>query len=452
MIPEADVMTIYALASGRGKAGIAVIRVSGPKSGAAIEALTETFIPPPGTARLRKIIDPRNNAEIDRGLVLFFPGPDSYTGEDIAEFHVHGGTAVIAAVLGGLGAVEGLRPAEPGEFTRRAFENGRLDLTRAEAVADLINAETEGQRRQAVRQMEGAQAKIYEAWRAAILKNLAWIEAVIDFPEEETPEQVPDDVWRGLERLKTEIDAKLGDSGVGERVRSGFRVAIVGPPNVGKSSLLNALAKRDAAIVSDIAGTTRDVVEVHLEIGGFLMIVADTAGLRESDDPIEREGTRRARETARRADVALVVRDASKKGATPSEESIEAEERWIVWNKVDLLRGEDFKRLAKAEDDGIFTSAATGGGIAALEERLTEFVEAQGYGGAGDAVITRARHRRALEAAVGHLDEVLADRRRDLELIAEDVRLASRELGRIIGRVDVEDVLDVVFRDFCIGK
>jgi len=445
-------MTIYALASGRGKAGIAVIRVSGPNAGAAIEALTKTFVPPPATARLRKIVDPRTDTEIDRGLVIFFPGPESYTGEDIAEFQVHGGAAVVAAVLDALGGVDGLRPAEAGEFTRRAFENGRLDLTRAEAVADLINAETEGQRRQALRQMEGAQAKVYEAWRSAILKCLAWIEAVIDFPEEETPEQIPEDVWTRLSGLRKEISEKLADSGVGERIRSGFRVAIVGPPNVGKSSVLNALAKRDAAIVSDIAGTTRDVVEVHLEIGGFLMIVADTAGLRESEDPIEREGTRRARETARRADVALVVRDASKMAQTPGEETIEAEERWIVWNKVDLVRGESFKRLAKGEDDGILTSAISGGGIPALEKRLVEYVEAQGFGGAGDAVITRARHRKALEAAIGHLDDALADRGRDLELIAEDIRLAARDLGRITGQVDVEDLLDVVFRDFCIGK
>jgi tRNA modification GTPase len=449
-------MTIYALGSGRGKAGIAIVRVSGPKAGPAVEALTKSYVPPPATARLRKIVDPGTGEEIDRGLVLFFQGPETYTGEDVAEFHVHGGPAVVGAVLGALGRVDGLRPAEPGEFTRRGFENGRLDLTRAEAIGDLVNAETENQRRQALRQMEGAQGRLYEGWRGEILKSLAWIEAVIDFPDEKAAEEDSEEVlgnaWNRLDRLKGEIEEHLEDGRVGERVREGFRVAIVGPPNVGKSSLLNALARREAAIVSDIAGTTRDVVEVRLEIGGFLMTVADTAGLRESVDPIEQEGTRRARAAARHADVALVVRDAGNQENAPAEEDIEAEERWIVWNKVDLLRGEAFKRLSKTDDGGIFVSAVTGGGISGLEKRLVEFVEAQGLGDSGDAVITRARHRKALESAVAHLGTALEDPEQELELTAEEVRLAARDIGRITGRVDVEDLLDVVFRDFCIGK
>ena len=445
-------MTIYALASGRGKAGIAVIRLSGPRVGAAIEALTGKPAPQAGTMKLRVIRDPDTGEEIDRGLVLLFKGPNSYTGEDVAEFHVHGGPAVVNRLLEALGKVEGLRPAEGGEFTRRAFENGRLDLTRAEAIGDLVNAETEGQRRQALRQMEGALGDLYEGWRAAIMKDLAWIEAVIDFPEEEVPVEVPDQIWASLAKLRERIEDHLADKRSGERVREGFRIAIVGPPNVGKSSLLNALAKRDAAIVSDIAGTTRDVVEVHLEIGGYLMIVSDTAGLRDSEDPIEREGTRRARDVARKADVALLVRDASKLNETPPEEAIDCTERWVVWNKVDLLRGGDFKKLAMRDDDGVFVSAKTGGGIVALEERLAEFVDHQGFSGGGEVVLTRTRHRRALEEASKRLGEALADRDRDLELIAEDIRLSARSLGRITGRVDVEELLDVVFRDFCIGK
>ncbi len=445
-------MTIYALASGRGKAGIAVIRLSGPRVAAAVEDLTGKGAPEAGRVSLRAIRDPGSGEEIDRGLVLFFKGPQSYTGEDVAEFHVHGGPAVVARLLEILGRIEGLRPAEGGEFTRRAFENGRLDLTRAEAVGDLINAETEGQRRQALRQMEGALGELYEGWRSAIVKDLAWIEAVIDFPEEEVPVEVPDQIWSSLGKLSAAIENHLADGHVGERVREGFRIAIVGPPNVGKSSLLNALARREAAIVSEIAGTTRDVVEVRLEIGGFLMTVADTAGLRESEDPIEREGTRRAREVARRADIALLVRDASKLRESPPEEVVDCTERWVVWNKVDLLRGGDFRELAMRDDEGVFVSAKTGGGIAALEQRLAEFVEHQNIGGGGEVVLTRERHRRALEEASDRLREALSDRSRDLELIAEEVRLSARSLGRITGRVDVEDVLDVVFRDFCIGK
>ncbi len=445
-------MTIYALASGRGKAGIAVIRLSGARAARAVETLTKAPPPEAGTARLRRIVDPETGDEIDRGLVLFFQSPQSYTGEDVAEIHVHGGPAVVNGVLRALGEIEGLRPAEGGEFTRRAFENGKLDLTRAEAIVDLVNAETEGQRRQALRQMEGALGELYEEWRSAMLRDLAWIEAVIDFPEEDVPAEVPDSIWKGLETVRDAVEAHLADRGAGERVREGFRVAIVGPPNVGKSSLLNALARRDAAIVSDIAGTTRDVVEVHLEIGGYLMTLADTAGLRESEDPIEREGTRRARDVARRADVALIVRDASLLKENPAEEGIESAERWIVWNKIDLVTGREFKNLAVRDDGGIFLSAKTGGGLSVLEKKLADFVESQGYGGAGEVMLTRARHRNALELALDHLKQALEDRSRGLELIAEDIRLAARGLGRITGRVDVEDLLDVVFRDFCIGK
>jgi tRNA modification GTPase len=448
----AERATIYALSSGRGKAAIAVLRVSGPESARAVEVLTGKPAPAPRFAALRILKDPETAEEIDQALVLYFRGPKSETGEDMAEFHVHGGAAVVASGLEALGRIPGLRPAEAGEFTRQAFENSRLDLTRVEAIADLVNAETEAQRRQALRQMAGGLDTLYEGWRSEILKHLAWIEAVIDFPEEEVPETVPDEVWSALEKLRWEIAGHLADRGVGERIREGFRIAIVGPPNVGKSSLLNALARRDAAIVSDIAGTTRDVVEVHLEIGGFVMTIADTAGLRESGDPIEREGARRAREAAKRADVTLVVRDVSRRRETIPEESIESDEKWLVWNKVDLLRGGDFKDLATGPDDGIFVSALTGGGIAGLEARLQEFVENQGFDGADGVVLTRARHRSALEGARAHLDEALVDRTRGLELIAEDIRLAARDLGRITGRVDVEDLLDVVFRDFCIGK
>lgn len=426
--------TIVALASGRGKAGVAVLRLSGPAAETALRALAGGA-PPPGKAELKTFCDSAG-AAIDRGLALFFAGPKSFTGEDVVEFHVHGGPAVIAAMTAALLAVDGVRPAEPGEFSRRAFERGKLDLVEAEGLLDLVNAETEAQRRQALAQLGGDLSARYEGWRRALIDALAWFEAVIDFPDEETPPIVPRAVWDDLIRLRDAMRAHLADDGRGEAVRRGVQVAIVGAPNAGKSSILNALAGREAAIVSETPGTTRDVIEVRLDLGGFLVVLADTAGLRESGDAIEREGVRRALARARDADLVLEIVDS----VAPVAVGDPSDRRWIVWNKCDIAPSRR----------GFCVSARTGQGLGALTEKLADFA-ARSAEGAG-APLTRARHRRGVEEAMGGLDAALAMRDGEDELVAEEIRLAARALGRIAGRVDVEDVLDRLFGEFCIGK
>lgn len=436
--------TIYALSSAGGRAGVAVLRISGPATSAAIKALTGREVPPPRVAALRRISDPANGAALDRALVIWFAGPQSFTGEDVAEFHVHGGRAVVDGVLGALGRQPGLRAANPGEFTRRAFENGKLDLTEAEGLADLIDAETEAQRRQALRQMEGALGRIYEGWRARLIRVLAYAEAEIDFADEDIPGDLMAQLGPEIEALGVEIRAHLDDGRRGERLRDGVEVAIVGPPNVGKSSLLNRLAGREAAIVSDEAGTTRDVLEVRLDLGGIPVTLADTAGLREAVGAIEKEGIRRALARAESADLRLVMVAAKPEGG--------------IEGDFDLARPGDIRIVNKADmgggaDEALAISALTGEGVDALVAVLTERVTAL-FGASEHPVITRARHREGLEACAAELDRAFAGLRDDIsgELVAEDLRLAARSLGRITGRVDVEDLLDVVFRDFCIGK
>ncbi|NYZ13100.1 tRNA uridine-5-carboxymethylaminomethyl(34) synthesis GTPase MnmE [Azospirillum sp. RWY-5-1] len=440
-------VTIFALATAPGRAGVAVVRVSGPAAGDALRALTGRPLPRPRMATLVRLADPVGGETLDDALVLWFPAPRSFTGEDVAELHLHGGRAVVAGVIEALGSVPGLRPAEPGEFTRRAFENGKFDLTAAEAVADLVHAETAAQRRQALRQMAGALGTVYEGWRSRLLRALAHLEADIDFPDEDLPGGVPDAVRPVIEALAAEVAAHLDDRGRGERLRDGIHVAIVGAPNAGKSSLLNALAGREAAIVSARAGTTRDVIEVHLDVGGFPVVLADTAGLREATDEIEEEGIRRALDRADRADVKLAVFDGTSWPAL-DEATLRLIDRdsIAVVNKVDvsgpvsgILAGQPL----------VAVSARTGAGLRSLEERLATFADER-LAGSGTPALTRARHRSALEECHGallrSLSAVLP------ELAAEDVRMAARALGRITGRVDVEDVLDVIFRDFCIGK
>ena len=433
--------TIYALSSAAGRAGIAVLRLSGPHVRTAVEALTGRAPGLPRVAELRRLSDPETGAALDRGLLLFFERPHSFTGEDVAEFHVHGGRAVVAAVLSALAKIEGLRAAHPGEFTRRGFEAGKLDLTEVEGLADLIDAETEAQRAQALRQMEGALGALYEGWRARLMKALAYAEAEIDFPDEEVPGDLIEKLGPEIAALSSEITAHLDDGGRGERLRDGVEVAIVGPPNAGKSSLLNRLAKREAAIVSDEAGTTRDVLEVRLDIGGVPVTLADTAGLREAAGEIEREGVRRALARAEAADLRIVVAapDAGGDFALAREGDIR------VFNKCDL--GGDLPEGA------IGVSALTGAGLEALEAALRERI-GTAYEAREHPVITRARHREGLRdcaASLGRAGDALR-RGLDAELVAEDLRLAARALGRITGRVDVEDLLDVIFRDFCIGK
>lgn len=443
-------MTIYALSSGGGRAGVAVIRVSGSRAGGALRALTGRDLPAPRRAEVAKLRDPRSGEVLDVALCLWFPAPRSFTGEDVAELHVHGGRAVIAGVLDALGRMEGLRPAEAGEFTRRAFDNGRLDLTEVEGLADLIDAETEAQRRQALRQMQGSLRTLYENWRGRLVRLLAHLEAEIDFPDEDLPDGESERAASGILLLNQEILLHLDDNRRGERLREGLYVAIVGAPNVGKSSLLNWLAGRDAAIVSATAGTTRDVIEVHLDFGGLPVVVADTAGLGVPGNQIEAEGVRRARDRAASADLKIVMFDAAAYAAQgPDDEIVRLVDgdSIVVFNKTDLeWPGTETEVAGKSL---VPVSVKTGEGLDGLLAEIEREVCARMRGGAAPA-LTRARHRRALEECCAALGQALTATAP--ELVAEDVRVAVRQLGRITGRVDVEDVLDIVFRDFCIGK
>lgn len=442
--------TIFALASGRGRAGVAVVRVSGPAAGPALECLSGN-LPHPREASLRTIVSRETREVLDRGLVLWMPAPASFTGEDVAELHLHGGPAVIAAVLGELAEQPGLRASEAGEFTRRAFHNGRLDLTQVEALADLIAAETDAQRRQAQRQMDGALSRAYEAWRADLIQCLAYQEAEIDFPDEsDVPDDVAQGMRRSLERLIAEIAGALRDERRGERLRDGFQVVIAGRPNVGKSSLLNALARRDAAIVSETAGTTRDVIEVHLDLAGYPVTLVDTAGLRDADDLVEREGVERARRHLGDADLVLWVSDAEDLKRGRPEDLDDTAPVCLVINKSDLGEAEN-ARAAAGLDARVVLSAKTGAGMADLVAILAEAAET-GLSAGEASVVTRARHRDALEDCRSHMVAAVQAWGGEPELVAEDLRLAARALGRVTGRVDVEDLLDVIFRDFCIGK
>jgi tRNA modification GTPase len=398
--------------------------------------------PTPRHATLARLVDPGSGELLDRALVLWFPAPGSFTGEDVVEFHVHGSPAVIDGMLTALAGLPGCRLAEPGEFTRRAFENGRLDLSAAEGIADLIEAETAAQRRQALEQSGGGFARLTEGWAQRLTRLLAHLEAAIDFPEEELPADLIAALDTDVAALAAEITERLADGRRGERLRDGFAVALIGPPNSGKSSLLNALAGRDAAIVSATAGTTRDVIEVHLDLGGYPVILADTAGLRDEAGDIEAEGIRRALSRAESADITVLVLD----GTDPDQKARFAplidERTLVVWNKCDL------GVVAEPGAEDRLVSARTGQGLGDLVAELGRRAAARLAG--PPAIVTRARHRAALEECVAAL---MRARGAGLpELIAEDLRLAVRALGRITGRVDVEDLLDVIFREFCIGK
>lgn len=433
--------TIYALSSAPGRAGVAVIRVSGPAAGAALAALAGSA-PVPARKAVLRVLRGGDGAAIDRALVLWLPGPGSFSGEDMAEFQCHGGRAVVEAVLEALAAVPGLRPAEPGEFTRRAVENGRLDLTQAEAIADLVDAETGAQRRQALRQYEGALANLYEDWRTRLIRASAYAEAEIDFSEEEIPDGLAAQSRAAIAGIAGEIEAHLADGHRGERVREGLYLTVLGLPNAGKSSLLNALAKRDVAIVTETPGTTRDVIEVHLDLGGYAVIVADTAGLRQTDEAIEAEGVRRALARAQSADLVLLLLDGT--AADPYDglpDGVAQRAHLTVWNKADLPWPE--------RREGLAISAKSGEGLAALIDTIAQRVRLL-LDESGTPPLTRPRHRHALGQALAALRRSLATD--EAELAAEDLRLAVRAIGRITGRVDVEDLLDVIFRDFCIGK
>ncbi len=440
--------TIFALSSGGGRAAIAVIRVSGPAAAAALTRIGGKPLPEARRAVLRRFHEPATGAAIDRGLALWFPAPASATGEDMAEFHVHGGPAVIAALCDALAAIPGLRPAEPGQFTRRAFEAGRLDLTEAEGIADLVAAETEAQHRQALAQMEGGLHRLYDGWRERLMVLRANVEAAIDFSDQELGEDPMAAAAPGLAALAAEIAAHLDDARRGERLREGFCVGIVGAPNAGKSSLLNRLVGRDAAIVSTRAGTTRDVVEVRMDLAGWPLTLADTAGLRESRDEIESEGVRRALARAASADLSLVVFDGALWPVTDAQSlALLGDDALPVLNKSDLLAGPGPGSIEGHAALGV--SCLTGAGIEALLETLAEEI-ARRYPTGGAPALTRARHRQAVVECRDALARAIAGPAD--ERLAEELRLAAHALGRITGRVDVEAVLDLVFRDFCIGK
>ena len=426
--------TIYALATAQGKSGVAVVRLSGPSAHDAVRALAGD-LPPARRASLRQLTDPDAGA-IDSALVLVFDRGASFTGEDAAEFHIHGSRATIAATLRALSALPGLRLADPGEFTRRAFENGRMDLTEVDGLADLIEAETEAQRRQALRVLSGALGRRTEDWRGRLIEAMSLLEASIDFADEEVPEDVVPDVRRILTGLKDEMSAELAGAAAAERIRDGFEVAILGAPNSGKSTLLNRLAGRDAAITSEIAGTTRDVIEVRMDLGGLPVTILDTAGLRETGDLVEAIGIERALSRARAADLRVVLTD----GPLPVGVDLGADDL-VLRPKADRTAGE-----------GPAISGLTGEGVPALLAHLTA-VLARRAAGAGVAV--QERHRLALRDAVGALESALLgldDGSGRVELPAEDLRRAVQRLDALVGRVDVEQVLDRIFSSFCIGK
>ncbi|MEE9196294.1 MAG: tRNA uridine-5-carboxymethylaminomethyl(34) synthesis GTPase MnmE [Alphaproteobacteria bacterium] len=448
-----NVDTIFALASGAGRAGIAVYRISGPGAGAAFTALTGRALPEPRHAVRIRVGKDVSGDIIDDGIGLWFTAPESFTGEDVAELHLHGGPAVMAAVTEALGAIDGLRLAEPGEFSRRAFENGKFDLTQAEGLADLVNAETESQRRQARRQFDGALTAVFEDWRTRLIAALAGAEAAIDFiDEDDVPADLMATMNHKISGIIDEITQYLDDDHRGERLRDGIYIAILGAPNVGKSSLLNVLARRQAAIVSEIAGTTRDVIEVHLNMGGVPVIVADTAGLGEAGDEIEGEGIRRARARAADADVKLALFDAqSWPRMDDATSSLVDGDTVVVVNKADLCdpsRG-SLGPLSHEDRPVQVISVLRGDGMADLVHRIETEVTGR-IETAGPPALTRARHRAALEDCAQALKRCQAADA--AELVAEDLRLAARALGRITGRIDVEDVLDAIFKEFCIGK
>ena len=458
-----DGATIYALGTpqpSRAHPGaLSVIRLSGPRATDALVFLTERgafargrsarepALPAPRRMVLRTLYDPLSGEAIDRGLAVWFEAPNTETGEPMAELHLHGGRAVVGAALEAIRRLNLCRMAEPGEFTRRAFEHGRLDLTEAEGIADLVAAETEQQRRLALQQMDGALHRLYEEWRTLGLGTLAHLEAAIDFPDEDLPPGLDQGVRDGIVRLQEGIGAHLADRR-GERLRDGLHIAIIGPPNAGKSSLLNLLARRDAAIVSETAGTTRDVIEVHLDLGGWPVVLADTAGLRESGDAIEQEGVRRARARAATADLRVLVLDASADWRTARRALTASTENWdpardiVVLNKVDLA--------VPGAVDAVPLSARSGAGLADLLARLERSAGLLMDEGAGAPPLTRARHREALAEAHDSLGRALGAP--EIALAAEDLRLALRAIGRITGTVRIEELLDVIFRDFCIGK
>ena len=443
-------MTIYALSTGPGVSGIAVVRVSGKEAAEVVKRLTGHDLPVPRVATLKKINYINTNNLIDEGVVIWFPGPNSYTGEDLAEFHVHGSRAVVSALHSSISGIKNCRLAEPGEFTKLAFQNGKINLLKAEGIADLVSAETEIQRKQAVEIMSGKSSDKFTSWRAKLLKILAHVEAKIDFPDEDLPKDILDEIQKTSNQVSKEIEKVLDDQKVGERIREGFKIAIVGPTNAGKSSLLNYLSKRDVAIVSEIAGTTRDVIETHLNLDGYPVVVSDTAGIRESKNEIEKKGIKLALNRAEDADLKLIIVDAKSVDFTSVLKELIDENAILVVNKSDLIAGNINNELKK--HDHILVSIKNNLNLDKLILKIKKKLENK-FISYGDILITRERHRQHLEQCISHLKNFKnKNGSEDYDKAAEDLRLATRHLGMIVGKVDVEEILGSIFNDFCIGK
>ncbi len=443
-------MTIYALSSGPGISGVAVIRISGKDTSKAIKLLTKKDLPKPRVATLRKINKINTSELIDEGIILWFPGPESYTGEDMAEIQVHGGKAVVDALHANISKIENCRLAEPGEFTRLAFQNGKINLLKAESVADLISSETEIQRQQAIKIMNGRSANKFNYLREKLLKILSHVEAKIDFPDEDLPNTILNEIKKSSDQVLKNIENILDDQKVGERIREGFKIAILGPTNAGKSSLLNHLSNRDVAIVSEIAGTTRDVIETHLNIEGYPVIVSDTAGIRESKNEIEKKGIKLSLNRAEEADLKLVVVDAKNLDFTDVLRKLLDENAILVINKSDLLKKDIDPEIKKINH--VLISIKDNLNIDDLILKIKNNLKSK-FITSDDILITRERHRQHLQQCLDHLKNFNKKNEiEDFDKAAEDLRLATRHLGMIVGKVDVEEILGSIFNDFCIGK
>ncbi len=455
-------MTIYALSSGPGISGVAVIRLSGQDTSKVIQLLTGKEPPKPRVATLRKINKINTSELIDEGLILWFPGPESYTGEDMAEIQVHGSKAVVDALHSSLSDIENCRLAEPGEFTKLAFQNGKINLLKAESIADLISSETEIQRQQAIKIMNGKSADQFNFLREKLLKILSHVEAKIDFPDEDLPNNILNEIKNSSDEIIVKIKKILNDQKVGERIREGFKIAIVGPTNAGKSSLMNYLSNRDVAIVSEIAGTTRDVIETHLNINGYPVIISDTAGIRDSKDEIEKKGIKLALQKAEESDLKIVVLHPENLDFKPFLEDSNSENTIVVLNKSDIKLGKPpgignyfrFNHLGKNLKDIniIHTSIKEEENLVDLINAIKEKLKNK-FISSDDILITRERHRQHLQQCLDHLNNFNQKKEiEDFDKAAEDLRLATRHLGMIVGKVDVEEILGSIFNDFCIGK
>ena len=443
-------MTIYALSSGSGVSGIAVVRVSGKEAADVLKQLTGDKLPTPKMATLKKVKNINTNELIDEAIIIWFPGPDSYTGEDLVEFHVHGSRAVIDQLHTTISTIKNCRLAEPGEFTRLAFHNGKINLLKAESIADLISAETEIQRKQAIKIMTGRSSVKFNSWRDKLIKILSHIEAKIDFPDEELPENIILGIKKKSKTILDEIKNVIDDQKVGEHIREGFKIAIVGPTNAGKSSLLNYLSKRDVAIVSETAGTTRDVIEIHLNLDGYPVIISDTAGIRDSKNEIEKKGIKLAIKRAEEADLKIIVVDPKNLDFKGFLEDFLDENAILVVNKSDLLDKNNNLNLKKKEH--VLISIKNKFNLDVLISEIKKKLKNK-FLSHHDILITRSRHRTHLENCVTHLENFLKkNEAEDFDKAAEDLRLATRNLAKIVGKVDVEEILDSIFNDFCIGK